>query len=71
MITQNEIKTLVCFFPKLDSLTSKEIEDKSGLSHETTFRMLKGLVGKRYLVEKKIGKTKVINVGREGRIIEI
>jgi len=69
MITQNEIKTLVCFFPKLDSLTSKEIEDKSGLSHETTFRMLKGLVGKRYLVEKKIGKTNVYDLVKDRDLI--
>lgn len=59
MINQNEIKILVCFFPKLGSLTSKEIEDKSGFSHETTFRILKELVRKKYLNEKKVGKTNV------------
>ena len=65
MITQNEIKLLVCFFPKLNSLTSKEIEGRSGFSHETTFRMLKVLVGKKYLVEKKIGKTNVYEMVKD------
>ena len=65
MITQNEIKLLVCFFPKLNSLTTKEIEGRSGFSHETTFRMLKVLVGKKYLVEKKIGKTNVYDMVKD------
>ncbi len=59
MITQNEILILECFFPKLEDRTSKEIEIKSGFSHETTFRLLKGLVEKKHLKEKKIGKTNV------------
>ena len=29
--------------------TAKEIEVKSGFSHETTFRLLKGLVEKKHL----------------------
>ena len=49
----------MCFFPKLDNLTSKEIETKSGYSHESTFRILKGLVEKKCLIEKKIGKTNI------------
>lgn len=69
MIPQNEIKILVCFFPKLNSLASKEIEDKSGLSHETTFRILKGLVRKKYLVEKKIGKTNVYELVKDRDLI--
>jgi len=48
-----------CFFPRLESKTAKEIEGKSGFSHETTFRLLKGLVEKKHLKEKKVGKTNV------------
>ena len=59
MITQNEIEILSCFFPKLADLTAKEIEKKSGLSHETTFRLLKKLVQEKHLKEKKVGKTNV------------
>ena len=59
LLLQNEIEMLMCFFPKLGNLTSKEIENKSGYSHESTFRILKGLVGKKYLIEKKVGKTNV------------
>jgi len=69
MITQNEIKILVCFFPNLNSLTSKEIETKSGLSHETTFRLLKGLVEKKLLIEKKIGKTNVYELVKDRDMI--
>ena len=59
MITQNEIEILSCFFPKLANLTTKEIEAKTGLSHETTFRLLKKLVKERHVKEKKVGKTNV------------
>lgn len=59
MITQNEIEILGCFFPKLKEKTAKEIEIESRFSHETTFRLLKGLVEKKHLKEKKVGKTNV------------
>ena len=59
MTTQNEIEILFCFFPKLADLTAKEIETKSSLSHETTFRLLKKLVQEKHLKEKKVGKTNV------------
>lgn len=59
MITQTEIEILECFFPRLEDKTAKEIEKKSGLSHETTFRLLKGLAEKKHLKEKKVGKTNV------------
>src|SRR3989344_3363134 len=69
MLNQNETAILVCFFPKLNSLTSKEIENKSGFSHETVFRLLKGLVEKKYLQEKKIGKTNVYEVIKDRDMI--
>ena len=69
MMNQNEIKILVCFFPKLNSLTSKEIENISGLSHETTFRMLKGLAGKKCVKEKKVGKTNVYEIIKDRDLI--
>ena len=59
MFNQTENKILKCFFPELNSLTSRELEEKSGFSHETTFRILKGLVEKKYLLERKVGKTNV------------
>ena len=59
MINQNETEILECFFPSLKDKTAKEIELKSGFSHETTFRLLKGLVEKKSLKEKKVGKTNV------------
>ena len=65
MITQNEIEILECFFPSLEDKTAKEIEVKSGFSHETTFRLLKGLVEKKSLREKKVGKTNVYEFIRD------
>src|SRR3989338_4304625 len=59
LLLQNEIKILICLFHKFNNLTSKEIEKKSGYSHESTFRILKGLVEKKCLIERKIGKTNV------------
>ena len=59
MITQNGIEILYCFFPKLADLAAKVIETKTGLSHETTFRLLKKLVQEKHLKEKKVGKTNV------------
>lgn len=59
LLLQNEIEILICFFPKLEDLTSKQIEEKSGYSHESTFRILKGLVDKKCLIKKKVGKTNV------------
>lgn len=59
MLTQNETEILSCFFPKLADLTAKEIELKTGLSHETTFRLLKKLMQEKHLKEKKVGKTNV------------
>ena len=64
-LLQNEMDILTCFFPKLSSLTSKEIEEKSGYSHERVFTILKNLVKKKYLVEKKIGKTNVFDLIRD------
>lgn len=65
MITQNEIEILECFFPSLKDKTAKDIEVKSGFSHETTFRLLKGLVEKKQLREKKVGKTNVYEFIRD------
>ena len=59
MLTQNETEILSCFFPKLADFTAKEIELKTGLSHETTFRLLKNLVQEKHIKEKKVGKTNV------------
>ncbi len=59
----------MCFFPKLEQLTSKDIEDKSGYSHESTFRILKNLVEKECLVTKKIGKTNVYEFVKDRDLI--
>lgn len=69
LLLQNEIKILVCFFPKLEDLTSKQIEEKSGYSHQPTFRTLKGLVDKKCLIKKNVGKTNVYEFVKDRDLI--
>jgi len=69
LLLQNEIEILMCFFPRLEDFTSKQIEEKSGYSHESTFRILKGLVDKKCLIEKKVGKTNVYEFVKDRDII--
>lgn len=59
MLSKNEMLILSCFFPSLENKTTRELEIRSGLSHEPTYRILKGLVKEKCLVEKKVGKTNV------------
>ena len=59
ILSERELLILSCFFPGLENKTSKQLEKCSGLSHEPVFRILKELVKKKYLKEKKIGKTNV------------
>jgi DNA-binding IclR family transcriptional regulator len=62
LLTQNETEILCCFFPKLVDLTAKDIETKTGLSHETTFRLLKKLVQEKHLKEKKLVRQMSMNL---------
>jgi len=59
MVFKNgEIKIMECFFPFLEkSYTTKEIENKSGYSHERAYTLLIGLARKNYLLKRKVGKT--------------
>jgi len=58
MLKNSEIKIMECFFPLLeDSHTTKEIENKSGYSHERVYTILMGLIKKDYLLKRKVGKT--------------
>jgi len=69
MMSQNEIEILKCFFPQLDPLASKDVEDKSGFSHETIFRLLKALVNKGCLTKRKVGKTNVYEIVKDRDIL--
>ncbi len=59
MLSENEMEILACFFPRLANLTSRQIELKTKLSHETVFRILKDLVKKNNLKKFQVGKTNV------------
>ena len=62
MLFENKLKILASFFPECEENTSKQIETSTGLSHEPAFRILKQLVTKKYLKQRKIGKTNVYQI---------
>lgn len=55
-LSGKKLEILASFFPKLEKLTTKEIEKKTGYSHGTVFKNLKELTKENYLKEEKIGK---------------
>lgn len=50
---------LRCFFPEGEEMTIKQLKKRSGYSYERVYNSLKGLVEKKIVHEKKIGKTLV------------
>ncbi|MBU3905064.1 MAG: nucleotidyltransferase domain-containing protein [Nanoarchaeota archaeon] len=63
MLTNNEIRIIECFLPYFEnSYTTKEIEDKSGYSHERVYTILMDLSKKGYLLKRKVGKTYLFTV---------
>jgi len=67
MLTQNETAVLLCFFPKLESLASKEIERRTGFSHDKTFRVLQKLTKRKFLSKKQIGGTNIFEFEKANR----
>ncbi len=66
MLTKNEFMVLACFFPRLETITARELEQKTGLTHEPVFRMLQNLVKERILIAKKIGQTNLYEINKAG-----
>jgi len=61
-LSGNELKVLSSFFPEGEEITLKIIQERSKLSYEPVHRIIKRLVGKRLLLEKKFGKTLVYSL---------
>lgn len=61
-LSEAEDIVLRCFFPEGKEVTIREIEDKSGYSYERVYTSLKGLIKKKIVSEKKIGKTLVYSL---------
>lgn len=62
MLNETELKILSAFFPEVTERTTKEIETRSGYSHERAYSTLKTLEGKGILLKKNVGKALVYSV---------
>jgi len=58
-LSENELKVLGSFFPEGEEITLKIIQERTNLSYEPVNRLLKQLVRKNLVIEKKFGKTLV------------
>ncbi len=62
MLDKTELKILSAFFPEGTERTTKEIEERSGYSHERAYSTLKTLEKKDILSKKKVGKALVHSI---------
>ena len=61
-LSENELKVLSSFFPEGKDITLKLIQERSKLSYEPVYRILKQLVDKKLISVKKFGKTLVYSL---------
>jgi predicted nucleotidyltransferase len=62
MLNETELRILAAFFPEGTERTTKEIEERSGYSHERAHSTLNALEKKALLTKKKVGKTSVYSI---------
>lgn len=62
MLNETELKILSAFFPEGTERATKEVEDRSGYSHERAYSTLKVLEEKRILLKKNVGKALVYSI---------
>ena len=61
-LSENELRVLGSFFPEGREITLKIVQERIKLSYEPIHRILKQLVGKKLVIEKKFGKTLVYSL---------
>ena len=61
-LSKNELRVLSSFFPEGKDITLKIIQKRTKLSYEPVHRIIKQLVDKKLLIEKKFGKTLVYSL---------
>ncbi len=61
-LSENELNILSSFFPEGKEITLKIIQKRTNLSYEPVHRIMKQLVGKKLLLERKFGKTFVYSL---------
>lgn len=57
MLTPTEVRVLAAFFPEAGEATTRDIEKRSGYSHERVYSTLRGLGRKGITASRKIGRT--------------
>ncbi|MDD5446842.1 MAG: nucleotidyltransferase domain-containing protein [Methanocellales archaeon] len=62
MLNEAELRIISAFFPEGIERATKEIEDRSGYSHERAYSTLKTLEEKGVLSKKKVGKALVYSI---------
>lgn len=62
MLNETELKILAALFPEGTEKTTREIERRSGYSHERAYSTLKNLEKKGKLAKKQIGKALVYSI---------
>lgn len=58
-LSEAEDAVLNCFFPEGKEMTIKQLRERAGYSYERIYTSLKGLVKKKIIFEKEIGRTLV------------
>ncbi|MFH1225062.1 MAG: nucleotidyltransferase domain-containing protein [Candidatus Diapherotrites archaeon] len=66
LLGEAELRILSAFFPEGAERTTKEIEGRSGYSHERVHSMLNTLEGKEILSRRSVGKALVYSIRRYG-----
>jgi predicted nucleotidyltransferase len=61
-LSENELKILSNFFPEGKEMTLKIIQERTKLSYEPVYRIIRQLVNKKLILEKKFGKTLVYSL---------
>ena len=61
-LSENELRVLSSFFPEGKDITLKIIQKRTKLSYEPVHRIIKQLVDKKLVIEKKFGKTLVYSL---------
>ena len=61
-LSENELRVLSSFFPEGKEITLKIIQKRTKLSYEPVHRIIKQLVDKKLVIEKKFGKTLVYSL---------
>lgn len=62
VLNETELRILSAFFPDGTERTTKEIEERSGYSHERAYSTLKALEEKGILLKKNVGKALVYSI---------